>query len=355
MPDFAGAASHWRAPKPPSGGLQPAAAAPTFSVVIAAYQSVGSVRAAVASALDQTVPPIEVVVCDDGSTDGTGDAIRGLEPRVRVVRQDNRGEAAAKNAAAARATGDYLVILDADDLFAPTRLEAIGALAAARPDLDVITTDAWLLDVVSGNRRRCYGPGFRFETEDQPEEILRRNFVLGLAAVRRAAFEAVGGFDPAIAVTTDWHLWIRMIHAGSRVGLIEQPLATYRIHAGSLSADPGRVLEGRIATLTDVRLRLALQPEHRRMLERTLREQRQLIARHRLRQSLAARAPDVRRRAMGVVFGPGQPVRSRLKAIAALAVPDRAAARAAVGDEAARAGFRPTAAGGGGQPPAAAR
>lgn len=117
-------------------------ARPTFSVAIAAYQAAGTVGQAVASALAQTLPPVDVAVCDDGSTDEIDAALAPYRDRIVLVRQENRGEAAAKNAAARATSGEFVAFLDADDLYYPERLAALGELAAARPDLDVLTTNA---------------------------------------------------------------------------------------------------------------------------------------------------------------------------------------------------------------------
>ena len=117
----------------------------------------------------------------------------------------------------------------------PGRLAALSTLAISRPELDVLTTDAYLVHdgTVVG---RCYGSGHRFASEDQRTAILQRNFVLGLSAVRRARFLEVGGFDTTVEYTTDWELWMRLILSGSEVGFIDEPLAEYRLHADSMSA-----------------------------------------------------------------------------------------------------------------------
>jgi glycosyltransferase involved in cell wall biosynthesis len=115
---------------PPPAGPVARAAPPTFSVAIAAYQAADVVGEAIESALAQTVPPHEVVVCDDGSTDDLDRALEPYRDRIVLLRQRNRGEAAAKNAAARAASGDFVAILDADDVYLPERLEALGRLAA---------------------------------------------------------------------------------------------------------------------------------------------------------------------------------------------------------------------------------
>ncbi len=77
--------------------------------------------------------------------------------------------------------------------------------------------------------RRCYDEGWTFEINDQRGAILQRNFVFGLAAVRRQSFLAAGGFDESLRYATDWDLWCRLILDGSRVGLVAEPLARYRL------------------------------------------------------------------------------------------------------------------------------
>ena len=296
---------------------------PSFSVVIAAYQAAGTVGEAVSSALGQTRPPLEVVVCDDGSTDDLTGALAPFGDAVTLIRQANGGEASAKNAAARAASGDFVVILDADDTFMPERLERLAELAARRPELDVLTTDAWL--EVDGRRmRRCYGPGWTFAEDDQRHEILRRNFVFGLAAVRRSRLLELGGFDEALRRTTDWDLWIRMLLRGSAVGAVLEPLATYRVHRASLSADRIGMKRGALQTLTNARRDPALRPEDVPVLEASIaaygRELRLLEG----RAALAAGAPGVRRRMLAMAADSGFPPPARALALAAAVAPGTA-------------------------------
>lgn len=221
---------------------------PTFSVVIAAYQAEDTVGQAIESALHQTVLPLEVIVCDDGSSDKTSDVARSYEPAVRLVQRANGGEAAAKNTAAQHAIGDFVSVLDADDVYDPRRLEALTWLARRRPDLDVLVTDAHIT-VQKRVIGRAYHDRWPFEHLDQPQEILRRNFVLGLAAVRRERWLQVGGFDESVRLTADWDFFIRLLRTGSQAGLVNVPLAEYRLRPGTLSSDRISLVESRIATL----------------------------------------------------------------------------------------------------------
>ena len=134
-----------------------------------------------------------------------------------LLRQENGGEAAAKTAAARAARGEFVAFLDADDVYLPERLEALAELATARPDLDVLTTDA-IVEVDGEAVRRCYEESWTFEVDDQRGAILERNFVFGLAAVRRELLLAAGGFDRSLRHATDWDLWLRLILAGRGSG-----------------------------------------------------------------------------------------------------------------------------------------
>jgi ParB-like chromosome segregation protein Spo0J len=299
----------------------------SFSVVIAAYEAAAVVGGAVRSALEQVPAPHEVIVADDGGTDDLAAALAGFGDRVRLVRIDHGGEAAAKNAGAAAATGEFVVFLDADDRYRPGRLAALGALADRRPDLDVLTTDADLVhdgEVVG----RCYGEGHPFVADGQREAILRRNFVFGHAAVRRASFEAVGGFDPAVAYTTDWDLWVRLVFTGSAIGLVPEPLSEYHLHPTSMSARRAAMSRGRLQTLARAAARTDLSPAERATVDATARAERAVLAREELMDALATGDARVARRAATrVVAGAGQSPGTRLRAFAAVLAPGRAGAR----------------------------
>jgi GT2 family glycosyltransferase len=305
---------------PPPAKLVELTEPPSFSVIVAAHQAAATVAEAVESALDQDPPPLEVVVCDDGSTDDTEGALRPFADRVHLIHQQRGGESAAKNVAARAARGDFVVILDADDIYLPGRLGALGRLAQARPDLDILTTDAYL---AVGQERiaTCYDDGHRFEQADQRRGILERNFVFGLAAVRRESFLASGGFSEEVATSADWDCWIRMILAGSRAGLVAAPLAVYRLHQASINADRLAMYRGRASTLTRVQQRTDLSEAERAVVvERIQREDRR-IALESLLQALEAPDRATRRLARQVARRSDLPPSTRLKAIAALIAP----------------------------------
>ncbi len=306
-------------------GATAVASPPSLSVAIAAHQAEATVSQAIQSALAQTRPPLEVIVCDDGSTDGTSAVVERFGAPVKLIRKENGGEASAKNAAARAAAGDFVVFLDADDLFEPERLEALAELSAIRPDLDIITTDA-VLEVAGQPVRRCYDETFTFEIENQPREILVRNFLFGLAAVRRTRLEQSGGFDEGLPYATDWDLWLRLIRSGSQAGLVAEPLARYRISTG-LSSHRARLIQGRVQVIERALARERLAGAEREAAERALAEQRRRAALERAREALVEGRPDARRRSLEVVVGRNQTVGSRLKALVSAAAPGPAGRR----------------------------
>ena len=221
---------------------------PSFSVIVAAYQVADVISDALDSIRRQTVQPLEVIVCDDGSTDDLQRALEPYRSEIVFLQKENGGEGSAKNAAAAVARGEFLLILDADDVYLPGRVAALTELAQARPDLDILTTNGIL---VANEKpiRLVYDRSWLFEAVDQRRAILQRNFIFGLAVVRRELFREHGGFDEAILWTTDWYLWLRMILAGARAGCVDEPLAHYRLRESSLTSRRRDLLLGRLATL----------------------------------------------------------------------------------------------------------
>jgi hypothetical protein len=313
---------------PSQPGAFPAGQAPSLSVVIAAYQAASTVGDAIESALTQTLLPLEVIVCDDGSTDDIEAAVAPFRGSIEFLRKDNGGEASAKNAAARQASGEFVVILDADDVFLPTRLEALAELAVARPDLDILTTDAYL-EIDGSVVRRCYTDSYRFVVDDQRRGILRQNFIFGHAAVRRERLLAVGGFDQSIRQTTDWDCWLRMILDGSRAGLVAEPLSRYRLHHGSLSAQRESHIAGCLSTLEKAARRADLSDAERDVVSTAVAFHRRALRVARARAALLEHRSDARRRALELALGAGHPLRTRTKALATAVAPSVARRRLA--------------------------
>jgi glycosyltransferase involved in cell wall biosynthesis len=308
---------------PPGQPLEPGPP-PTFSVAIAAYQAEATVGDAVASALAQSHPPLEVVVCDDGSTDGTAAALESFAGRITVVRQENRGEAAAKNAAVSRCAGDFVAFLDADDLYLPGRLEALAELGDVRPDLDVLTTNAEL--EVDGEVVGTYYPLVAtFPDDDQSVRVVADDSaVFGAAAVRRSTFLDAGGLNERLRSADDWNLWMRLVLSGSRIGLVDAPLYRYRLHEGGTSADQVRGWRDCVEALEDVLAVARPRGDERAAVLASLERHRSMAALTEAEEALRSGAPDRRSRSWKVARTAGDP-RTRGKAVFAAALPGLAA------------------------------
>ena len=302
------------------------AAVPTFSVIVAAFQAAETIGEAVESALAQTLPPHEIIVCDDGSTDDIAGALARFGENARLLRQKHRGPGAAKQTAAEVASGEFVVVLDADDIFHPRRLEALGEAVAIRPDLDLLTTDA-LYEIDGIVVQRCYRSPSEFVTNDQRRAILERNFVFGAAAIRRVTLLGVGGFNTSLDRLDDWDCWIRLLLAGSFAGLVNEPLYRYRVRLGSLSFDRAADLRQEVRMLERVRTNPHLRPDERPLLERSIRAARNSALLGETEEAVRRSGPGKRRLLASVAMARGTPARRRLVAISGIVAPRLAAGR----------------------------
>lgn len=212
---------------------------PTLSIIVPAYNVAPYVSAAVLSALDQTFADLEVVVVDDGSTDATPEILRTIEiqrqdPRLRIIRQPNGGLSAARNTAIAAARGDFIGLLDADDLWAPEKAERHLAVMQQDPGIGITFSDSLYLTeegrptgmVLTSGRRR---PSLH--------DMIRRNHVGNGSApiVRRRCFQDVGDFRTDLKSCEDYEMWCRVLRAGYRAVHLNEPLTYYRLRGTSLS------------------------------------------------------------------------------------------------------------------------
>ncbi len=193
------------------------------SVVIPAFDAAATLADALASVAAQTAPAAEVLVVDDGSSDGTA-ALAARHRGVRVLRQERRGPAAARNLGAREASGELLAFLDADDVFLP------GKLALERRALEA---DPELAGVFGLVRQELIEPALAgriaVPAGAQP------GLFAGTLLVRRASFLATGGFDESLPIGefVDWY--DRARHAGLRFAALDEVVTIRRIHGANLT------------------------------------------------------------------------------------------------------------------------
>ncbi len=296
-----------------------AAATPSFSVVIPAYQVAEFIGEAISSVLEQNVQPKEIIVCDDGSTDAIDDALAPYRHAIAVVRQENRGLPAAKNAAVALATGDFISVLDADDAYLPDRLSALGALAATRPDLDILATDVFI-ESAGRTIGQFYDLG-PFVCADQRSEILKRNFIWSGSAVRRDRLLHVGGFDESIDCADDWDCWLRLVFDGSKIGCVNEPLGRYRLRPGAMTERRSRDFAGRLQVLERALQRQEMSREERSVAQETVAQLRPRLSLARAREAIVNGDSDSRRLAWLVARDRSFGIRTRARAAISAVLP----------------------------------
>ncbi len=217
-------------------------AAPVVSVVIATYNRRDTVSAAIDSVLVQDGPPMEVLVVDDGSTDGTAEEIARRysdEPSIRVISRQNGGPAAARNAGISEARGEFLALLDSDDVWLPSYVAS---------QLEVLRTTG--ADLVLANASTQVQDGTWKALFDRPDWKLPDSmaamwsggWALPTATMMRTEVAKDLRFDESFRLCDDLDFMIRFNQVGYRCVGNPKVLAEYRAHPGQLSADRDTIM-----------------------------------------------------------------------------------------------------------------
>jgi glycosyltransferase involved in cell wall biosynthesis len=220
----------------------------SITVIIPVYQGAGTIAHAVRSVLDQTRPPDEILIVDDGSTDDLAGALRPFGSSITLILQPNGGAGSARNTGMERARGDFIAFLDADDYWAPTKLERQLEVFRADPTLGIVSC-RWLHQWPSGGPRPAERRRFARRcrhfmdrplagSEEDLSELVDR-LCMCTPLMRR---EAVDGhrFFPQLQTHQDRDFWLRVC-ARTRIFLMSEPLVTVVLGANSLSRDPAHL------------------------------------------------------------------------------------------------------------------
>jgi glycosyltransferase involved in cell wall biosynthesis len=230
---------------------------PKVSVIVPIYNQAPFIRETVDSVLEQDYPNVELVLSDDGSTDGTAEILRRYAERdperVKVVASGrNTGIAEAFNRALDAHTGDYIAWLGGDDVMLPGKLGRQVAVLEARPDAVGCCHDADVFDSASG---RSYGRftevynGRRGVREGGVELLLDPSYLM-LPSTMMVRSSAVAGlrFDPRVRIANDWLFDIELFQRGAVVGL-DDVLTRYRRHQSNATSRVSDVLEDELVVL----------------------------------------------------------------------------------------------------------
>jgi len=197
------------------------------SVIIPGYNGQAFIREAIESALAQTYRPIEILVVDDGSPVSMAEAVSGFGPEVRYLRKENGGTAAARNLGWRSAAGEFIALLDQDDLWLPQKLEKQVPRFGEDPAIGLVAGWMEVFDTRTGEPKGTYQPPAEMTVHD----MLGYNLPpVQTMIFRRSALEAIGGFDETMRGTDDWDVNIR-VAAAYRVVSVQEVLGRARMHS----------------------------------------------------------------------------------------------------------------------------
>ena len=233
-------------------------APPKVTVITPLYNSSAFIRATLDSLQAQTYTNWESILIDDGCTDDTVQVVQPYlaDSRFRLIQQDNRGIAGARNTGIKDARGEWICLLDHDDLWLPTKLEKQLDYAHEH-NLDLLCTDAF---IVTESERWVYSRGFadiaaavqRAPTDptvDVFEQGIRLDFLCASSVMlKRSLLEKHGLFDPEAVPSDDYDMWLRCM-ADARTGFVAEPLIEYIVHASNYSRNEIRMIEKTIYVL----------------------------------------------------------------------------------------------------------
>lgn len=235
---------------------EPPPSQPLLSVITPAFNAEAYLPACIESVLGQTFRNFELLIVDDGSTDGTAEIVShyaASDRRVRGFRGPNRGVSHARNVAMRHAKGRFFALLDADDEWEPSFAMEQLRVFRRTPELAV----------VSGNGKNVGGgaldgqPVRPWPADARPVRFIdlieQIDAVFIMSVFRREVYEAIGGFNESLYRSEDYEYWLRASAAGFLIETNPQPLARYRRRSDSMSADQPAMFESIMRVLTAAR------------------------------------------------------------------------------------------------------
>lgn len=222
-----------------------------ISVVMPLYNGLAYVEEALRSVMDQTLLPGEVIVVDDGSSDGSDEFVECLDSPVpiKVVHQPNRGQSAARNAGVELASGELIAFLDQDDAWRPEHLEVLRRAILKKPGIGWAYHDFDEMDSAGGTITRSFIHEHRLvHPKTSLATCLSGDLMVlpSASMLRKGAFVEAGGFDERLAGYEDDDLFVRMFRADWKHAFVPKALTRFRIHTNGSSSTTRRFLESRL-------------------------------------------------------------------------------------------------------------
>jgi len=215
------------------------------SVILPLYNAEDFIVEAVESVLNQTYSDIELIVVDDGSTDSSVKLLEPFSKRIKLISQENQGGAAARNRALEKAEGDFIALIDHDDLWLPEKLEKQMKIFADDPELGFVCCGTYVIDA-EGNVIDCWVKPEH--VENSFERLYERNFLHNLTFVfRKGCLLDVGGWASTLT-SSDYDLSLRLAKK-FKFSYVREPLAKYRIHQNNMSHNLGDRLKAHLTIL----------------------------------------------------------------------------------------------------------
>ena len=256
---------------------------PLVSIIIPAYNAERYIKEAIDSALAQTYTAIEIIVINDGSTDRTREVI---DPYIslknfRYLSQNNQGLSSARNTGIQNSHGEFIALLDSDDIFLPQKVERQVNYLISHPECDVCYCN--ILYFYSDLPEKLLNLNYVYYSKEEVfPRLLEKMFIKPLSVMlRRRVVDHFGLFDENYRRSEDYEYWLRIAHGGARFDFLPERLAKYRVHQDShsfISGFSGVVAEKKAAVLIFKNLAAKMSAEERKKYKIT-----SILSRHRFK------------------------------------------------------------------------
>ena len=207
-----------------------------LSVVIPAYNCASHIEETIASVLNQTRKPYEILVINDGSTDNTAEIVSKY-PQIRLINKSNQGPSETRNRGISESKGNWIAFLDSDDMWHLEKIEKVEKHILENPQTDMISTAFYIGNQKEWHKitpRRLYNPRDSFF-----EQLYRRSFIATSSVVIKKDFlTKAGGFDTSLLVAEDLDLYLRIALMNAKYFYFNEHLLYYRSHPDSITSNP---------------------------------------------------------------------------------------------------------------------